>query len=276
MEFTPHAPSGVLASALEGMFHFRDYNPEHAVERIIPDGTIAVVIELDGQTRHILDNDTHVAVQACEGSWVSGLFSNYLSITPLPQGELIAFRVHAGHAAPLLGVPVSQFNDRVVPGVDVFGTKIVDLRQAILSASTAVDKLRQLEDWLHAQWSHDLKVPQYVTRAIEMIVSEPAIATLKRVHAKSGVSSKHLADLFKRFVGPTPKTFQRIMRFSAAMALVAQQKNVAWADVGAECGYYDQAHFIRDFCRFSGFTPNQFHLRGDDRINFLPEDRVAP
>jgi AraC-like DNA-binding protein len=42
-----------------------------------------------------------------------------------------------------------------------------------------------------------------------------------------------------------------------------------WAQIGADCGYYDQAHLIREFKQFAGMTPGQYASRlrpGDAKI----------
>ena len=266
-------PGKALGAAIESLFHIADYTPEHTIERIVPDGLVSIVIELDGQRRHILDNDTHEVLQDCEGSWVSGVFANYISITPLPDTELIALRLFPGHGSALLNVPMSRLNDRVVDGTSIFGNAIEQHRRALLKLQGADEKLACLEAWLEGRWDESFAPPPSVTTALETLAGDPTQATLKSVHETVGVSSKHLADLFKRFVGPTPKVFQRLMRFSAALRRIQASQEVNWADVSVESGYFDQAHFIRDFCRFSGFTPARFLIRGDDRINFLPEDR---
>jgi AraC-like DNA-binding protein len=33
---------------------------------------------------------------------------------------------------------------------------------------------------------------------------------------------------------------------------------VNWADLAADCGYFDQAHLIRDFRAFAGITPRAY------------------
>ena len=40
--------------------------------------------------------------------------------------------------------------------------------------------------------------------------------------------------------------------------LIAGKKNVDWASLFAECGFYDQSHFIKDFIEFMGRSPQQY------------------
>jgi AraC-like DNA-binding protein len=53
----------------------------------------------------------------------------------------------------------------------------------------------------------------------------------------------------------------RVVRFNAAVRRLRAQGNADWAAIVAECGYYDQAHLLREFREFAGMTPREF-LRG--------------
>jgi AraC-like DNA-binding protein len=45
---------------------------------------------------------------------------------------------------------------------------------------------------------------------------------------------------------------------------------VDWAQVALDSGYYDQAHFIHDFRRFSGLTPRQYWENRTPHLNHVP------
>lgn len=52
--YEPREP--VLVEALDAMFYLKGYTPEHDIECLVPDTKLSLVIELDGQERHIYDN----------------------------------------------------------------------------------------------------------------------------------------------------------------------------------------------------------------------------
>ena len=78
-------------------------------------------------------------------------------------------------------------------------------------------------------------------------------------------SRKTLVQRFHAQVGLSPKAVAGILRFAHAIERIRGADEERWADLAIACGYYDQAHFNRDFRRYSGRTPHQF------RAAMLPE-----
>lgn len=65
-------------------------------------------------------------------------------------------------------------------------------------------------------------------------------------------SDRHQRRLFQKLTLLSPVLFKRIARFRSAFQIMVQKREIYWD------GYYDQAHFIRDFKQFTGFTPGEF------------------
>jgi AraC-like DNA-binding protein len=72
---------------------------------------------------------------------------------------------------------------------------------------------------------------------------------------RQDLSSRQNRRRFLDAVGLTPKRFERVRRLQRAMNRLGSSN---LADVAAEAGYFDQAHFTRDFREFTGQTPSQF------------------
>jgi transcriptional regulator GlxA family with amidase domain len=80
---------------------------------------------------------------------------------------------------------------------------------------------------------------------------------------------------FEAVVGSTPKAFARAARFQQAQRRIMFEPDVSLTQLAHECGYSDQAHFIKDFKAISGKTPGAYAeemrahretLRGQDVV----------
>ncbi len=76
--------------------------------------------------------------------------------------------------------------------------------------------------------------------------------------------------MFRNQVGVSPKEFLKIIRFQKAVNEIETTPDFDWSGIAADCGFYDQAHFINDFRHFSGFTPTEYARRRGTFLNYIP------
>lgn len=75
-----------------------------------------------------------------------------------------------------------------------------------------------------------------------------------------GWSHKHLIRRFQLDLGLGPKSAARVVRFQEFLRRLddASHGAVRWSDIALSCGYYDQAHLIRDFRALAGISPTEY------------------
>jgi transcriptional regulator GlxA family with amidase domain len=72
------------------------------------------------------------------------------------------------------------------------------------------------------------------------------------------LSRKQFERRFSSWVGDSPAKFLRTVRFQRALKERSLDREGSLTRLAHTCGYYDQAHMIRDFTRLSGLTPGQY------------------
>lgn len=72
---------------------------------------------------------------------------------------------------------------------------------------------------------------------------------------ETGYSHRYVNHVFKKNMGCSIKRFAGIERMQASIQYLLEQRD---DEIYSELGYYDQAHFIKDFKKFTTVTPNSF------------------
>jgi len=166
--------------------------------------------------------------------------------------------------------PLRPWTDATPHPRDVFGVDGERLERA-LADSLDVDAHAALYD---AFFLERLSVDgTYATfaRALAALVADPAVS-LEGLAEAANVSPRHVERLFARHLGVAPKTLVRVVRFQRALHMLMKDPGVPLATVAAETGYFDQAHFVRDFKRMSGGLPRGYrgYFPPDGPSDFAP------
>lgn len=133
-----------------------------------------------------------------------------------------------------------------------------DIREQLSEARTDKERIDVIERFLISRLgSSDTDL--LVVSAIQLIKQSKGSIRMKDLAAKLTISQSPLEKRFRKIVGASPKKFASIVRLNAVISKFPKAKSLT--EMGYECGYYDQAHFIKDFRLFTGETPEQFFLK---------------
>lgn len=236
-------------------FWFCSDTPSHPRERILPSGTIELVINLSDDEIRIYDPSNPARIRRYSGTVVSGPYRDFFLIDPLQHASIIGVHFRPGRAVPILGVPASELADSHVDLESIWGPRAAELRERLCAASTPAKRFAVLEEVLLSRLRQSpprfgaISVALY---ALEQADAGPKVRDLAR---RVGLSQRRFIQLFTAEVGMTPKLYGRVRRFQRARDLVRRSTEPDWAAVAVACGFFDQSHLIRDFGEFSGLSP---------------------
>jgi AraC-like DNA-binding protein len=161
----------------------------------------------------------------------------------------------------LLGLPMHQLSQRVVTLEELFGSGGTLFREAVAEAPGWPERFAVVDEFLLALLDRARSPVPSVTRALGLLHESGGTVPVGAIAAELGCSRRHLIVRFREQVGVTPKLLARILRFERVVALVDSRTDMGWAEIAQVCGYYDQAHMIRDFNQFAGGPPGDFARR---------------
>src|SRR5262249_52829910 len=129
-------------------FWFCSDTPSHPRERILPSGTVELVINLSDDEIRIYHPSHPNRTRRYPGAVVSGPYSNVFLIDPLQHASIIGVHFRPGRAVPVLGVPASELADAHVDLESVWGRTAAELRERLCTAATPAKRFAVLEEVL--------------------------------------------------------------------------------------------------------------------------------
>jgi AraC-like DNA-binding protein len=217
-----------------------------APQRVVPDGHSELILN-ENHPFQFFQGDGWLDQPRC---FFAGQIDGPLLLRPTGPAKMLGIGFHPDGAARLLGRPVHELSGLFTPVYDLSSTLSRKLNDAFDGPDVIAGVELALVSCANSSRRSDVGVSEAISR-IERSKGALDIAVLAKELA---LSTRQLERRFLAEVGLSPKMFSRIQRFRGVFAALGQT-SCNWVETAVSCGYYDQAHLIRDCRRLAGITP---------------------
>jgi AraC-like DNA-binding protein len=254
VEFVPGQPHPALRRALGAYLGYVERNARPLVRRELA-GARCVFIVGWGDPIDVADPQRPWQGADRVVSFTGGLSASYVDTTNAGTGRGVQLMLPPLTAARILRTPMGELTDSVVR-LDQFGDpELAALPDRLAGAAGWGDRFAVLDEVLGRRLAEAPAADPRLERVWDRLTASHGRVAVEELAAEVGWSRRHLAAVTRRQLGLPPKTLARLLRFTQVRQQAPRAARDGWAAVAADCGYYDQAHLIRDFREFSGTTP---------------------
>jgi AraC-like DNA-binding protein len=270
------APSAGLADVVDRYWvsHWNLGDRTH-VQPVIAHPVVNVVAERDGFAAHGFIPGVDARRLTGHGVAVAamlrpGAFAVLTGLTLAPDLRRVSAPPRTLAVEAFLGRGAAAAGRRAVAAglagwVDEAVGRLEELLEPVVSARRDAVEARR-------SWRDLALVDAAVRAARDEIGPGETVDVLARHLA---VSVRALQRAFERSVGVGPKWVLQRQRVHRAAELVAIEPAQDLALLAERVGYYDQAHFTRDFVTTTGATPGAYARRCAESLALLGPGRVA-
>lgn len=211
-------------------------------------------------------------------STINGVPRGRFSILLQGVGRAFGVKFRPGGFRPFLGRAVSGISGRELAPGSLLGAGARDIARTLLELDRqelaemrrapdgqgAVERpqdeqcMRLAEAFLLARLPEPDPRMEQVNATVYAIMREPEIHRAEEVAARAGMTLRSLQRLFREYVGVSPKWVIKRYRLHEAVERMLQGEEVNWSRLALELGYFDQAHFIKEWKALVGRSPGRF------------------
>jgi len=210
------------------------------------------------QTETLPHPSVHMVFESNGRSRIIGPARQKCSTLLEGKGGVFSVKFTPAGFYPFVGVAVSRFADKTLRFCEVFGTHGDELDRAVLAQDADLSRIDVVESFLRSRLPEMDENVSRVSKIVYEVAKERGIVRVQDLVDRHGLNKRMLQRLFERYVGVSPKWVIQRYRLHEVAERLAEGEVVDGTRMAFDLGYFDQAHFIKDFKAIVGKTPAEY------------------
>ncbi len=186
------------------------------------------------------------------------MIAHRFDVTVRDEGWVFGVKFRPGGLASLAGVNARELRDVTVAATEIFDDATVAGLDELGPADSA-DTCRLRADTVLGRLAtspdDDYRV---LLDVVATMLEDRSLVRVAQVEERCGIGTRALQRLFQRYVGVSPKWVLARYRIHDAVTDLDAGYAGTLADLAARYGWFDQAHFTREFTDLVGVPPGEY------------------
>lgn len=223
--------------------------PEGAsfASEVLPHPTCSLTVERGDHPRPALAGEEVV---------VTGVVTRRFDVEIRGSGRVAGLRFRPGGLAALTGLSARSWTDRTVAAADGVQAGVVEALRS-LDLEGDVDMVGVEAAFPEVPVDGDARYDR-VLKVVADMLDDRSILAVADLEQRHGVSARTLQRDFLHYVGVGPKWVLARYRMHDVVAALDGGYAGSLTDLALRHGWYDQAHFTRDFTALVGIPPSRY------------------
>lgn len=190
---------------------------------------------------------------------VTGVITERFDVDLRESGWVLGAKFRPGGLAALTGLDAATVTDRIVAAHDLVPAQVVVALASLTPSTSSADAVATADAALLPLVPADPD-PDYelLLSVVADMLADRTLLRVTDVLESHGLARRRTERLFARYVGVAPKWLLARYRMHDVVAALDAGFDGSLADLAAAYGWYDQAHFNRDFVGLVGVTPSAY------------------
>jgi AraC-like DNA-binding protein len=256
MNYQVYTPSQELQPFVKCFWSLDDDEKKVPVtQRVLPDGCMEMIFHYGDLYRQYFEDGSSITQPR---SFVFGQITKYIEIAPMGISGIISARFLPDGISPFIKIPVTQLENKVVSLKELFNDEGNILEEQVINATRNADRIKLIEEFLLSKLTEQNTIDTITKSCVDIIFQSQGQIGIGALAGKMNINRRNMERRFISVIGISPKQLAKVARLQATLKMLGQQKFTNLTEIAYENGYFDQAHFIKDFREFTGMNPGSF------------------
>lgn len=224
-------------------------------EVFYPSGYVDLIVNISGGFAATIINGKQKDTPAIE---LLGHLTLPTRLSVAKGTSVLIARIYPHASTLFFSDPLSEFTNYATDMYDVALGENRDLYDQIMEKDDLLSKISVLETYFLQKLKKNetrLKKVSIVQNLSQELFRHHQQLDLPFLARNSGLSERYIQKLYLSNIGISPAAFTSVVRFNKSLDLVLNTTE-SLTTIAYDNGYYDQAHFIKEFKKFTGITPS--------------------